>query len=116
MPSSDPSRSGHALGPRAGEPSQTLCFKRSPGTPEVFGEGSREGGKGCLLQSISVPRGSGLAGAVLLQSPGDGFGVRHLLGQAALLVPQPRVGPRLQQQLHDVQELAGGSWREKGKG
>lgn len=111
-----PSCSGHGLSPRAGEPSQTLLFKRSPRRPEVFGEGSGEGGKGCYCRASLSPAGSGLAGAVLLQSRSDGFGVRHLLGQAAILVPQPGVGSRLQQQLHDVQKLAGGSWREKGKG
>lgn len=112
-----PSCSGHALGSRAGEPSQTLCFKRSPRSPKVFGEGSREaGGRAVIAEHLCPPGGSGLAAAVLLQSRGDGFGVRHLLGQAALLVPQPGVGSRLQQQLHDVKKLAGGSWGEKGKG
>lgn len=57
-----------------------------------------------------------LAGSVPLQGRRDGLTVCHLLWQAALLVPQCGVGPGLQQQLHDVGELAGGGcgegWRE----
>lgn len=108
-----PSCSGHVLE----SPARPCALKGPLKAPRCLGRAAGREGEGVLLQSLSVPPGgSGLAAAVLLQGRSDGFGVRHLLGQAALLVPQPGVGSRLQQQLHDVQKLAGGSWGEKGKG
>lgn len=64
----------------------------------VAGEGGRRGGR---------VAGLAFGGRELAQERGDGIGFGDLLGEGALHVLDGRVGARVEQQLHDVGELAG---------
>lgn len=55
-------------------------------------------------------------GRVLAQERGDGVGFSDLLGEGALHVFDGRVGARVEQELHDVGELAGRCFGERKRG
>lgn len=108
-----PSCPGYALGQPALvlESPRRPCALKSPlRTPTAFRRAAGKEG-GVIADGPCPPLAAGLgpASGVLLQSRSDGFTVCHLLRQAALLVPERGVGSRLQQQLHNIQKLAGGS-------